>query len=52
MRNQNERNKKPPKKVIPEGTVVFLNKPNITKMAKMIINIYDSNQQEIKTKGE
>lgn len=25
-------NKKPPKKVIPEGTVVFLNKPNITQM--------------------
>ncbi|MFE3976696.1 MULTISPECIES: hypothetical protein [unclassified Peribacillus] len=43
-------NKKLQKKVIPEETVVFLNKPNITQMAKMIINIYDRNQQEIKTK--
>ncbi|MGG4267504.1 hypothetical protein [Peribacillus simplex] len=44
MRNQNERKQEATKKVIPEETVVFLNKPNITQMAKMIINIYDSNQ--------
>ncbi|MFJ7940914.1 hypothetical protein ACIQYG_20805 [Peribacillus sp. NPDC096622] len=42
--------KNPRKKVNPEGTVVFLNEPNITQMAKMIINIYNSNQQENKNK--
>lgn len=38
------------KKIIPEGTITYRNEPNFTQMAKMIINIYNSNQQDNKNK--